>query len=185
MPRPSHPPWLDHPSNIWWSVQVMQLLIMQCSQVSLYMNGIRSRYSGVLAVPSCFQWPSSSPSCSCISTLAGLAPFILVNVHLASAPCVDVLTSSWRGWQGGGREGYQFRWMTRRGEPNICSLSFLVAGDPSYGTVARWSRSQDHSVGLYWAMYQWIEGRRSTPDSAAAILNSKTRHDPTLPVRHS
>jgi hypothetical protein len=26
---PSHPPWLDQPSIIWWSVQVMKLLIRQ------------------------------------------------------------------------------------------------------------------------------------------------------------
>jgi hypothetical protein len=29
MPRQSHPPWSDHPNNIWWNVQVMKL-IMQC-----------------------------------------------------------------------------------------------------------------------------------------------------------
>jgi hypothetical protein len=28
MPRPSHPPWLDHPKNIWCNVQVMKLLVM-------------------------------------------------------------------------------------------------------------------------------------------------------------
>jgi hypothetical protein len=28
----SHPPWGDHPNNIWWSVQVMKLLIMQSVQ---------------------------------------------------------------------------------------------------------------------------------------------------------
>jgi len=26
MPHLSHPPWLDHPNNIWWSVQVVSLL---------------------------------------------------------------------------------------------------------------------------------------------------------------
>jgi hypothetical protein len=31
MPHPSHPPWFDHPNNIWWSVQVIKLLIMQSS----------------------------------------------------------------------------------------------------------------------------------------------------------
>jgi hypothetical protein len=31
---PSHPLWFDHPNNIWWSVQVMKLLIMQCSPAS-------------------------------------------------------------------------------------------------------------------------------------------------------
>jgi hypothetical protein len=33
MSRPSHPPCLD-PNNIWWSVQVMKLLIMQSSPAS-------------------------------------------------------------------------------------------------------------------------------------------------------
>jgi hypothetical protein len=27
MLRQSHPPWFDHPNNIWWSVQVMKLLL--------------------------------------------------------------------------------------------------------------------------------------------------------------
>jgi hypothetical protein len=31
MSRPSQPPWLDHPNNICWSVQIMKLLIMQSS----------------------------------------------------------------------------------------------------------------------------------------------------------
>jgi hypothetical protein len=31
----SHPPWLDHLNNIWWSVQVMKLLIMRSSLASL------------------------------------------------------------------------------------------------------------------------------------------------------
>jgi hypothetical protein len=32
MPRPSHPPLFDNPNNIWWRVNIMELLIMQCSQ---------------------------------------------------------------------------------------------------------------------------------------------------------
>jgi hypothetical protein len=28
VPRPSHPPSLDHPNNIWWNEQVMKLRIM-------------------------------------------------------------------------------------------------------------------------------------------------------------
>jgi hypothetical protein len=27
MSRPSHPPSIDHPNNVWWSVQVTKLLI--------------------------------------------------------------------------------------------------------------------------------------------------------------
>jgi hypothetical protein len=34
MPYPSHPPWFDHPNNIW-SVEVMKLLTVQCLAVSL------------------------------------------------------------------------------------------------------------------------------------------------------
>jgi len=33
VPRPSHHPWFNHPNNIWWSVQVMKLLIMESSPV--------------------------------------------------------------------------------------------------------------------------------------------------------
>jgi len=33
MSRPSHSPWLYHPDNICWGVQVMNLLIMQCFPV--------------------------------------------------------------------------------------------------------------------------------------------------------
>jgi hypothetical protein len=28
MPCPSHPPWFDHPNNIWWSVQIIKFLVM-------------------------------------------------------------------------------------------------------------------------------------------------------------
>jgi hypothetical protein len=28
MPRPSHPPWLDQPNKIWWSLDVVKLLII-------------------------------------------------------------------------------------------------------------------------------------------------------------
>jgi hypothetical protein len=35
MPRPSHPPWVDHPNNIWWRAQVLKLLMMQSSPASL------------------------------------------------------------------------------------------------------------------------------------------------------
>jgi hypothetical protein len=33
--HPSHPPWFDHPNDIWRSVRVMKLLIMQISSLSL------------------------------------------------------------------------------------------------------------------------------------------------------
>jgi hypothetical protein len=45
MPRPSHPPWRDNPNNIWWSTQVMKLLIMQSYPVSRHFLPLRSKYS--------------------------------------------------------------------------------------------------------------------------------------------
>jgi hypothetical protein len=42
--HPSHPPWLD-PNNIWWSVQVTKLLIMQSSLASWPFPTLRSKYS--------------------------------------------------------------------------------------------------------------------------------------------
>jgi hypothetical protein len=43
--RPSVLPWLDHPNNISWSVQVMKLLIIQSSPASPSFLRLRSRYS--------------------------------------------------------------------------------------------------------------------------------------------
>jgi hypothetical protein len=45
VPRPSHPPWFDHPNNIWWRVQTMQLLIMQFYTVSCHFIPLRSKCS--------------------------------------------------------------------------------------------------------------------------------------------
>jgi hypothetical protein len=44
-PRPSHRPWFDHPNNIWWKVQIMELLIMKLFLVSSYIILLRSKYS--------------------------------------------------------------------------------------------------------------------------------------------
>ena len=44
MLNPSHPPWVGHPNNIWWGVQVMKLLIMQFSPVAWYFFSVTSRY---------------------------------------------------------------------------------------------------------------------------------------------
>jgi len=41
-PYPSHAPWLDHPNKIWWSVQVMKLIIMQSSPVFCHIISFRS-----------------------------------------------------------------------------------------------------------------------------------------------
>jgi hypothetical protein len=42
---PSNPHWLDHPNNIWWSVQVTKLLIMRSSPASSHFLLRRSKYS--------------------------------------------------------------------------------------------------------------------------------------------
>jgi hypothetical protein len=38
MPHPSHYPWFYHADNIWWSVQVMHLLIMQSHATSSFLD---------------------------------------------------------------------------------------------------------------------------------------------------
>jgi hypothetical protein len=42
MPSPSYPPWLHHPRNIWWTVQIMMLLTKHLSPVSCYFLPRRS-----------------------------------------------------------------------------------------------------------------------------------------------
>jgi len=44
MPHTSHPSWFDQLNNIWWSLQVMKL-IMQNSQPSRHFVPLRSKYS--------------------------------------------------------------------------------------------------------------------------------------------
>jgi len=51
MPLLSHSPWFDHSNNIWWSVQVMKLLIMQSSLASCFFLSLRSKYSPQHTVP--------------------------------------------------------------------------------------------------------------------------------------
>jgi len=43
MHHPSHPPWFDHPNSIWWSVQVMKLLIMYFSPASHHFFPLKSK----------------------------------------------------------------------------------------------------------------------------------------------
>jgi hypothetical protein len=50
---PSHPPWLDHRNDIWWSVHVMKPLIMQCSPASRHFLPLRCKYSPQHPVDSC------------------------------------------------------------------------------------------------------------------------------------
>jgi hypothetical protein len=44
MPRPSHS-WFHHSNNIWWSVQLMRILIMQASLAFRKFLSLRSKYS--------------------------------------------------------------------------------------------------------------------------------------------
>jgi hypothetical protein len=44
MPHPSHPPLFDHPHNIWWRVQMMELIIMQFSAASNHFIPLTSKY---------------------------------------------------------------------------------------------------------------------------------------------
>jgi hypothetical protein len=54
-PCSSHPPSLDHPNNIWWSLQVMKLLIMQSSPFSRHFLPLRYKHPHlpVLKHPQC------------------------------------------------------------------------------------------------------------------------------------
>jgi len=45
MVHPSHLPRFDHPNYIWWSLQVMKLLIMQSSAASCNLLHLRSKYT--------------------------------------------------------------------------------------------------------------------------------------------
>jgi hypothetical protein len=44
IPRPSYNSSLNHPNNIWWSLQVMKLLVTQSSPVSRHFHPLRSKY---------------------------------------------------------------------------------------------------------------------------------------------
>jgi hypothetical protein len=45
MPCPSHSSRFNHPNNIWWRVQIINLLIMQFSPLPCYLVLLRSKYS--------------------------------------------------------------------------------------------------------------------------------------------
>jgi hypothetical protein len=45
MSYPSHSPWCDHSSNIWWCVQVTKLLIMWSSPASRHFLSLGCKYS--------------------------------------------------------------------------------------------------------------------------------------------
>jgi hypothetical protein len=43
MSRPPHPPWFNHPNNIWWRIQAMKFIIMLFSPRSVFLP-FRSKY---------------------------------------------------------------------------------------------------------------------------------------------
>jgi len=43
--QPIHPPWLGHHNNVWWSVQIMDLLITRSSPASCHFLSLRFKYS--------------------------------------------------------------------------------------------------------------------------------------------
>ena len=43
MPRPSHSSRIYHPNNIWWTVQIIKLLIMQFSPLPCYLVRLRPK----------------------------------------------------------------------------------------------------------------------------------------------
>jgi len=45
IPHPSHIPWFHNPKNIWWSVQIMKLFIMQASPAFRHFLYLRFKYS--------------------------------------------------------------------------------------------------------------------------------------------
>jgi hypothetical protein len=48
MSHAPHHPWFVHPNNIWWSVQVMKLHIMQSSPVFCHSPLLRSKCPNIL-----------------------------------------------------------------------------------------------------------------------------------------
>jgi hypothetical protein len=44
MPRQSLSSWFELPSNIWWGVQIIKLLIMQSSPLTFYLVSLRTKY---------------------------------------------------------------------------------------------------------------------------------------------
>jgi hypothetical protein len=45
MSCPSHPPWIHHSNYTMWRVQVMKLLIIQCSPITYHLIPLWSKYS--------------------------------------------------------------------------------------------------------------------------------------------
>jgi hypothetical protein len=66
-PTPTHPPWFDRPNNIWWRVQIVQLLIVQSFSASCH----------------CLSWVQILPSAPCSQTPLTVSILVLRAV----TPC--------------------------------------------------------------------------------------------------
>ena len=71
IPRPSNSFWFDHPNNIWWGIQIMEILIMQSFPLSCSLIPLRdkrlpphpvgiSEHPQPTFLPQC-GWPSFTP----------------------------------------------------------------------------------------------------------------------------
>jgi hypothetical protein len=81
MPRPCHPTWFDHPNNIWWSLQVMKLLIMQPSPASRH-------FLLVTAMKTSHVYPSTPPPHKAATSLI-THPAAYVSASMAGKPNLD------------------------------------------------------------------------------------------------
>jgi hypothetical protein len=47
LPCPSYSPWFDHSNNIWWSIQVTKLPIMQSSPALCHFLPLRANFQNL------------------------------------------------------------------------------------------------------------------------------------------
>jgi hypothetical protein len=102
---PFHPTWFDHPNNIWWSVQVMKLLIMQSSPASRHILSLRSKYECVSKSfrTGCLERELhvvqlSATRCSCIAILwVSLVSFAAIILCVASQRVLIVIAKTQSG----------------------------------------------------------------------------------------
>jgi hypothetical protein len=71
IPRPSHPPWFDHPNNIWWSSSLCSLLqppaISSLLGPNIFLSTLFSHPQPICVRPSWNKWNSTdirSNSCA-------------------------------------------------------------------------------------------------------------------------
>jgi hypothetical protein len=51
MSSPPHPPWFNHPNNIWWRIQAVKFIIMQFSPWSTFLNTLFSKTLSLCSSP--------------------------------------------------------------------------------------------------------------------------------------